>query len=108
MTLPVKSLIGLISSNSSRSPLSTNQANESSWSSIRFGISNFSWLTPSIFLSMRAYEMRPDGVRARFEDSADSMKHHSLTEAEGEGESQTHRRSRIPRFGILSNAPYSW
>ena len=42
MTLPVKSLMGLISSNSSRNPLSTNQANESSWSSIRFGISNFS------------------------------------------------------------------
>ncbi len=42
MTLPVKSLIGLISSNSSRRPLSMNQANESSWSSIRLGISNFS------------------------------------------------------------------
>ena len=42
MTLPVKSLIGLISSNSSRNPLSTNHANESSCSSMRLGISNFS------------------------------------------------------------------
>ena len=37
MTLPVKSLIGLISSNSSRRPFSVNQRNDSSWSSIRFG-----------------------------------------------------------------------
>src|SRR6266508_2263354 len=30
--------------------------------------------------------MRPDGVRARVDDSADSMKHHSLREEKGKGE----------------------
>src|SRR6188508_3650185 len=53
---------------------------------------------------MRAYEMRPEGVRARVEESADSMKHHSLTEVEEGKRGRAHRRSRIPRFRILSNA----
>src|SRR3954447_2514020 len=53
---------------------------------------------------MRAYEMRPDGVTARVDDSAeDSMKHRSLTEEEGEMGGRAHRRSRIPRFRFLSN-----
>ena len=38
--MPVKSLIGLISSNSSRRPFSMNQRKDSSWSSMRFGTSN--------------------------------------------------------------------
>src|SRR4029079_16924811 len=59
---------------------------------------------PSTFRSMRAYEMRPDGVRARAEESADSMKHHSVTEVEEGKRGRAHRRSRIPRFRILSNA----
>src|SRR6187200_937739 len=59
---------------------------------------------PSTFRSIRAYEMRPDGVRARVEESADSMKHHSLTEVEEGKRGRAHRRSRIPRFRILSNA----
>src|SRR5450755_753757 len=65
MTLPVKSLIGLISSNSSRSPLAMNQRNESSCSSIRFGMGRTS--------GMRAYEMRAEAFVARGDDSADSM-----------------------------------
>src|SRR6476660_6377440 len=60
---------------------------------------------PSTFRSIRAYEMRPDGVRARVEESADSMKHHSLTEVEEGKRGRAHRRSRIPRFSVLSNAP---
>src|SRR5215203_2659784 len=52
---------------------------------------------------MRAYEMRPVGVTARVFDSADSMKHHSWTEElRGKG-GRAHRRSRIPRFRVLSN-----
>src|SRR4051812_19777031 len=48
--------------------------------------------------------MRPEGVRTRFEESAvDSMKHRSLTEEEGETRGRAHRRSRIPRFRVLSN-----
>ena len=39
----------------------------------------------------------------RFDDSADSMKHRSLTEAWGKGKGRAHRRSRIPRFRGLSN-----
>src|SRR4026207_2241120 len=54
---------------------------------------------------MRAYEIRPEGVRARVDDSADSMKYRSLTEEEEEGEGRAHRRSRIPRFSVLSNGP---
>src|SRR5690349_8954959 len=53
---------------------------------------------------MRAYEMRPDGVTARVDDSAeDSMKHRSLTEEEGEMGGRAHRRDMVPRFRILSN-----
>src|SRR5918995_191319 len=62
---------------------------------------------PSTFRSMRAYEIRPEGVRARDEESADSMKHHSLTEVERGKRGRAHRRSRIPRFRILSNAQKS-
>src|SRR4029450_1880433 len=54
---------------------------------------------------MRAYEIRPEGVRARVDDSADSMKHRSLTEEEGEKGGRAHRRGRIPRFSILPNGP---
>src|SRR4026207_350934 len=54
---------------------------------------------------MRAYEIRPEGVRARVDDSADSMKYRSLTEEEEGGEGRAHRRSRIPRFSVLSNGP---
>src|SRR3954464_4340589 len=53
---------------------------------------------------MRAYEMRPDGVTARVFDSADSMKHHSLTEEQRRKGGRAHRRSRISRFSVLSNA----
>ena len=42
--------MGLISSSSSRSPLSMNQSNESSWSSIRFGMGRTS--------GIRAYRLR--------------------------------------------------
>src|SRR4249919_3666344 len=59
---------------------------------------------PSTLRSIRAYEMRPEGVRARVEGSPDSMKHHSLTEVEGGKRGRAHRRSRIPRFSVLSNA----
>src|SRR3990172_11339451 len=54
--------------------------------------------------------MRPDGVRARVDDSADSMKHHSLTEADRGKRGRAHRRSRIPRFSLLSNTkvPDRW
>src|SRR5690349_6769737 len=53
---------------------------------------------------MRAYEMRPDGVTARVDDSAeDSMKHRSLTEEEGEMGGRAHRRGMVPRFRVLSN-----
>src|SRR3954464_6782028 len=53
---------------------------------------------------MRAYEMRPDGVTARVDDSAeDSMKHRSFAEEEGEMGGRAHRRSRIPRFRPVSN-----
>src|SRR2546422_1095070 len=62
---------------------------------------------PSTFLSILAYEMRPEGVRARVEDSADSMKHHSLTEADMGKRGRAHRRSRIPRFLRLSNTLFS-
>src|SRR4249919_427777 len=52
--------------------------------------------------------MRPEGVRARVDDSAtDGMKHHSLTEAWKGEEGRAHRRSRISRFLILSNGPSS-
>src|SRR6187200_1934472 len=63
---------------------------------------------PSTFLSMRAYEMRPEGVRARVDDSAaDSMKYRSLTEERRGRRGRAHRRSRISRFPVLSNAPES-
>src|SRR6266542_6661990 len=97
MTLPVKSLIGLISSNSSRRPLSTNQLNESSCSSMRFGMGSFS--------SIRAYEIRPDGVRACGDDSATGSIKHSLTEEEERRKGRAHRRSRIPLLQEMSNGP---
>src|SRR6266498_5879137 len=95
MTLPVKSLIGLISSNSSRRPFSTNQLNESSCSSMRFGMGSFS--------SIRAYEIRPDDVRARVDDSATGSMNRSLTEEEWRREGRAHRRSRIPLPEEMSN-----
>src|SRR6188508_1880093 len=57
---------------------------------------------------MRAYEMRPEGVTARVFDSADSMKHRSLTEVGRKKGGRAHRRSRIPRFSVLSNTPKTW
>src|SRR4051794_28450504 len=95
MTLPVKSLIGLISSNSSRRPLSMNQANESSWSSMRFGIGRTS--------GIRAYRLREDGIERVDESAADSMNYRSLTEEKGKVGGRAHRRSRIPRFSHMSN-----
>src|SRR5215207_6646528 len=53
---------------------------------------------------MRAYEMRPDGVTARVDDSAeDSMKYRSLTEDRREMGGRAHRRDMVPRFRVLSN-----
>src|SRR6476661_912734 len=95
MTLPVKSLIGLISSNSSRRPFSTNHWNESSWSSIRFGIGRTS--------GIRAYDLRAEAGVARDDDSADSMKPLLSEECGEEGKGRAHRRSRIPRFSEKSN-----
>src|SRR5262245_60548773 len=85
MTLPVKSLIGLISSNRSRRPFSMNHWKDSSWSSMRLGTSKLSTLTPSAISTIRAYDRRPEGVAARGADEADSMKDGSLTEWEEEG-----------------------
>ena len=93
--MPVKSLIGLISSNSSRRPLSTNHLKESSWSSIRFGIGRTS--------GIRAYRMRPPATGRRFNDSAVDSMNRSLAEEEGEG--RAHRRSRIPQEREMSNGP---
>src|ERR1035437_4345099 len=92
MTLPVKSLIGLISSNSSRRPFPTNQSNDFSWSSIRFGISRTS--------GIRAYRTRCEVAETREDSATDSM-NRSLTEERGKG--RAHRRSRIPRFTQMSN-----
>src|SRR3954464_8965182 len=85
MTLPVKSLIGLISSNRSRRPLSMNHWKDSSWSSMRFGTSNLSTLIPSRTSAIRAYDRRPEGVAARGADLADSMQDGSLTVVEEGG-----------------------
>src|SRR5262245_6599986 len=85
MTLPVKSLIGLISSKRSRRPFSMNHWKDSSWSSMRLGTSNLSTLIPSRTSAIRAYDRRPEGVAARGADLADSMKDGSLTEWEEGG-----------------------
>jgi hypothetical protein len=48
------------------------------------------------FSSIRAYEIRPDDVRARVDDSATGSMNRSLTEEEWRREGRAHRRSRIP------------
>jgi len=86
-TLPVKSLIGLISSNSPGSPCPRNQSNEVSCSSIRLGISRTS--------GSARYRRR--GVIAEAPGGLSDRQHEpSLTEEKGKG--RAHRRSRIPRF----------
>src|SRR3990172_3042493 len=83
MTRPVKSWIGLISSKSSRRPCSMNQRNESSCSSIRFGIG---WTS-----GMRAYRLRSGASGALRDESATDSMNRSLAEGEEGGAALTER-----------------
>jgi hypothetical protein len=83
MTLPVKSLIGLISSNSSRETLVHEPREGIELKLDQVGDLELLVADTSTLRSILAYEIATRGVRARVEDSADSMKHRSLTEVEG-------------------------